>query len=129
MDFDYVQVVSCFQFIKIFCGFYHTQNLLMVIWSFILVSFNTTWYKEPKMSQNINYCAHKNYFAWGSVVFAHFHDSFSHCVVSKSRSYKIFAKLLLGCQESVWKVSVLKIFLLIQIKSWYESNLSFVWQL
>ena len=64
----------------------------MVILSFILVSFHTTCYKEPEMSQNINYCAHKNYFGRGSVIFANFQDSLFHCVVSKSRSCKIFAK-------------------------------------
>ena len=61
----------------------------MLIWSFILVSFHTTWYKEAEMSQNINYWANKSYFDQGSVIFAHFHDNFFHCVESKSRSYKI----------------------------------------
>ena len=68
----------------------------MVILSFILISFNTTRYKEAEMSQIINYFAQKNCFARGSVIFAHFNDSFFHCVVSKSRSYKIFDKPLLG---------------------------------
>ena len=70
-------------------------DLWMVIWSFKLVSFNTTLYKEQEVSQNMNYCAHKNHFGKGSVIFAHFDDSLFHCVVSKSRSYKIFAKVLL----------------------------------
>ena len=75
------------------------------------------------MSRNKILSAHKRYFARGSVKFTHFHDSFFQCAVSKPRSYKIFAKLLLGSQESVRKVFVLKIFLLIEIKSQYNSNL------
>ena len=34
------------------------------------------------MCLNINYCAHKYYFARGSVIFVHFEDSFFHCFVS-----------------------------------------------
>ena len=78
MDIDYVQLVSCFQLVKLFCLFYQKIDLLTVIWSFILVSFNTTCYKEQQLSQSINYCAHKKYFARGIVIFAHFHDNFSH---------------------------------------------------
>ena len=46
------------------------------------------------MCQNINFCAFKNNFARGSVIFSHFCDRFFLCVVSKS--YTIFAKILLG---------------------------------
>ena len=90
----------------------------MIICPFTILSFDTTRYKVPEMSRNINQCVHKNYFPQGSVYFLSFKTAFS-IVLYQNQNH---TKSLSSYYSAPNNLSEKFLFLLTQISKYKDLN-------